>query len=165
MTALVACQGEQDDPFALVAEERSHAVLSHIRSYGERVNVIFAEESAGIHCRCIADVATFCVGNDEVVGVIFLQVVDGLLESHQSLHAESLVESEVGLVSHAVRCGGVDDGLVEGEDGVWTVEQVLWHLFEVGIETYAEKRALGLNLFYQLLSIHVISLFLSLAIR
>ena len=30
VTALVACQGQQDDPFALVAEERSHAVLSHI---------------------------------------------------------------------------------------------------------------------------------------
>ena len=46
---LVAGQGEQYHPFALVLQERHHAVFSHIRCHGERVDVVFLEECAGIH--------------------------------------------------------------------------------------------------------------------
>ena len=56
---VVAGQGEQYHPFALVLQERHHAVFSHIRCHGERVDVVFLEECAGIHGRCVSDVSSF----------------------------------------------------------------------------------------------------------
>ena len=128
MTAFVRRQGQQDNPLALVAEEGRDAVFTHIGGDGQRVNVVFFEEGTGIHGAGVANVATFGVGNDEVLRVVLLEIFDGLLEGHESLDAEGLVESEVGLVRHAIGCGGVDDSLVKRKDGVFFLQQVLGNL-------------------------------------
>ena len=89
-----------------------------------------------------------------MVGVILVEIVDCLLEGNHSLHAKSLVEGEVGLVSYTVFCCGIDDILVECEYSVVVVEKMLRHLLKVCIETHAEKTLLSLNLLNQLLSVH-----------
>ena len=117
VAALIACEGEQYDPFALVAEERSHAVLAHVGGHGEGIDVEVFEKGARVHGARVADVATLGVGNDEVIGMVLANVRDCLLEGLPSLAAEALVESEVGLIGHAIGGGGVDNGLVEIDDG------------------------------------------------
>ena len=154
VAALVAGECQQHYPLVLIAQEGGHAVFAHIGSDGECVNIVFFKEGAGIHGRCIADVASFGIGNDEMVGIVLLEIVDGLLEGHHALDAEGLIEGEVGFVRHAVGGGGVDDGFVESEDGILLVQQVLWNLLGVGVETHTEKTLLEHNLLYQLLSVH-----------
>ena len=55
------------------------------------------------------------------------------------LESVALVEGEVGLVGHAVVGRGVDDGLVEGEDGIFLVQEMSGNLLGVGVEAYAEE--------------------------
>ena len=96
--------------------------------------------------------------NDEVVGIFLLQVVDGSLESQDAIDSVSLVESEVGLVGHAIGGCGIDDEGIElakgAEDVVVTVlflclvDDALGYLVDVGIETDTEKRALLADLLY-----------------
>ncbi len=119
VATLVGSECQENHPFAWILEEWCHAVLAHVGSNGEGIEVDFLEEGAGIHRAGVADVATFGIRDDEVLGIVLVEVRDGLLERNPALHAHALVESEVGLVCHAIGCCGVDDGLVEGEDGVF----------------------------------------------
>ena len=98
VAALVACEGEQHHPLVLVAQEGRHAVLAHVGCHGKRVDVILLEEGACIHGACVAYVAALGIGYDEVVGIVLLKIGHGLLEGHDALHAEGLVEGQVGLV-------------------------------------------------------------------
>ena len=75
-----------------------------------------------------------------MVRIVLLQVADGLLKREESLHTECLIEGEVWLVRHTVRCGSIDDGLVEGEDGIVLLQDMLWYFLQVRVKTYAEKR-------------------------
>ena len=54
-------------PLAFVSKERSDAVLTHVRSYSQRVDVHLLKECASVHGRSVADVAALSVSNDEVV--------------------------------------------------------------------------------------------------
>ena len=157
--AFVAGQGKQDDPMILFnslslgegwgeANERRHAVLAHIGSDGQRIDVVLAEERAGIHLAGVADVAALGVGYDELVRIVLLQVLDCLLESHQSLHTGCLVEGQVRFVSDAIGRSGIDDGLVESEYRVSLREQVLGNLLEVGVKADAKEALLPLYVCY-----------------
>ena len=148
MAALVACQCKYNHPFVLIAKERSDAVLAHVRSYCERVNIVFLEECACVHGTCVANVTALGVCYDEVVWIVLLEIFDCLLKRDESLHAECLIECEVWLVRYTVRSCGVDDGFVESENRVFLVEYVCRNLLEVGVKTHAQKRALGLYLIY-----------------
>ena len=148
VAALVACEGEQHHPLVLVAQERRYAVLAHVGSHGKRVDVILLEEGACIHGACVAYVAALGIGYDEVVGIVLLKIGHGLLEGHDALHTERLIESQVGLVCHTVGGCCVDNLLVEGEDGVILLQQVLRNLLRVCVETYAEEGLLAEYLVY-----------------
>ena len=114
---------------AVVAfDERRHAVLAHIGRHGEGIDVIFFEERAGIHLAGVAYVAPLGVGNDELVGIVLLQVLHRLLERHEAFHASRLIEGEIRLEGYAIGRGGVDDGAIEREDGVFLAEQVPGYL-------------------------------------
>ena len=90
-----------------------------------------------VHVRCVANVTTLGVGDDEVVGVVFLEIIDGLLEGGYALEPHALVECEVGLVSHTVGGRRIDDLLVELECGVFLFQQELWDLAKVCVESHA----------------------------
>ena len=154
MAAFVRGECQEDDPLTLILEERSHAVLAHIRSHSEGIEVDFFEEGAGIHCAGVADVAALGICDDEVLWVVLVEVLDGLLKRNPSLHAHALIESEVGFVSHTIGCGGINNCLVEGKDGVFLLQQMLWNLLDVGVETHTEEGLLGENLIDKFLTCH-----------
>ena len=93
-----------------------------------------------------------------MVGILLLQIVDGSLESQDAIHSVCLVESEVRLVGHAIRCCGVDDQgieLAEGAENVvlavfllCLVNDTLGYLVDICIQSYTEKTLLLLNLLY-----------------
>lgn len=151
---LVRGQSQHDDPVSLVVEERFHAIFSHVGSHRYGVDVEMLEEAACIHLRGIAYVAAFGVGDDELVGIVFLDVTDGFLKGFPPFEAEALIEGEVGFVGHTQVGRGVDDGFVEGEDGVFFLQEMLRYLLDVGIETYAEKRFLAADILKKLLFVH-----------
>ena len=71
--------------------------------------------------------------------IVVVEVCYGLVEGNPSFHSHALVEGKVGLVGYAVWGCGVYDGLVEGEDGVFFVEEVGWYLLDVCVEADAEE--------------------------
>ena len=154
VAALVGCEGEEDDPFAWILEEGCDAVFAHVGSHGEGVEVHLLEEGAGIHGAGVAYVASFGVSYDEVVGIVVVEVCYGLVEGDPSFHSHALVEGKVGLVGYAVWGCGVYDGLVEGEDGVFFVEEVGWYLLDVCVEADAEECLLLEDLVDELLACH-----------
>ena len=156
VAALVAGKRKEDDPLAVVAQEGGYAVLAHVGRYGNGVEIVFLEERPCVHGRSVADVATLGISDDELVGVVLLDVLYRLLESHETFHAESLVEGKVGLVCHAVCGGGIYDGLVEREDGVFLVQEVGRYFLQVGVKAYAEETALCLDITDKFLSGHSI---------
>ena len=55
------------------------------------------------------------------------------------MNAMCLIEGEVWLVGYAIRCGGIDDGLVELKNGIVQVEQTNGYLLGIGVEANAKK--------------------------
>ena len=97
------------------------------------------EEAAGIHCGGVADVAAFCVGDDELVGIILFQILYCLFQSGPAFDAEAFIECEVWLVCHAVRSSGVDYCFVELENRIGVVFQMLRDFLDVSVKAYAKK--------------------------
>ena len=159
VAALVGSERQENHPLALILQERSHAVLAHVGSHCERVEVDFLEEGAGIHCAGVADVTTLSVCDDEVLRIVLVEIRDSLLERNPALHTHALIEGEVGLVGHAVGCCGVDDSLVEGKDGVFLLQQVLRNLLDVGVETHTQEGLLRENLVNQFFACHIVIYF------
>ena len=152
--ALVGCKSQEDYPLVLISQEGLHAVLTHIRGDSQGIKVVLLKECTGIHSRCVADIPSLGIGDDEVMGIMLVQIVNGLFKGHDSLHAEGFIESQIGLVGHTVVCRGIYDGLVEGEDRVFLIQQMGRNFLQVGIQSYAEERLLVKYLFYQFLSVH-----------
>ena len=117
--AFVAGQCKQNYPFALIGEERRNAVFAHIGGNGYGIYIQLFEERACIHGRGVSDVSAFGVGDDELVGIVLLDVVHGLLESDPAFHAHAFVKSKVGLVGDAEVGRCVDDSFVESEDRIF----------------------------------------------
>lgn len=151
----VAGQRQEYDPFPVVAEERGHAVLSHVGSHCQCVEIHLFEERAGIHGRRVADVAAFGVGNDELLGIVLFQVADRLFKGGPAFQSSALVKGEVRLVGDAVGGRGVDDSLVEGKDGVVLAEQVGGYFLYVRVEADAEERRFPTDVLDDFLSVHV----------
>ena len=155
MAALVGGERQEDDPTIGVIEEGGDGVFAHVGGDGERVDARLAEESAGIHGRSVADVAALGIGDDELIGMVRANVVDGFLIGLPTFHAEALVESKVGLVGHTVGGGGVDDGFVESKNGIFVLEQVSGDFLQVGVETDTEETAFATNVGNELLTVHL----------
>jgi len=112
------------------------------------------EERAGVHLRRIADVATFRIGNDKLVGMMLTKVLHRLLEGHDALHAERFVECHVRLIGYAIGSSGFDNRLVESEDRVFLLQEVLRNLLDVRIQTDTEERLLPPDILDELLFVH-----------
>ena len=108
LRAFVGCEREEYHPFAVVAEEWSYTVFAHIRCHGECVNIHHLEKRVGIHFRCVAYVAAFCIGNDEDVGVVAADIVDCVLKCLVARQALRLVECEIGLEGNGIVGCSVD---------------------------------------------------------
>ena len=154
MAALIAGQSEQDNPLAIIAQERRDAVFTHIRGDSERIDVQLLEERARIHGTGVTNVTSLSVSNDEMLWIVGLEILDSLLKSHPSLHAKALVESEVGFIGHAERRSRVNDGLVELKDRVLRRQEVLRDLLYVSVETYTEESLTLLDDINKLLPVH-----------
>ena len=89
-----------------------------------------------------------------MVGVLSLNILDGLLKGDYALDAKGFIESQIGLIGHAVGGRGIDDGLVEGEYRVFLRQQMLRYLFEVGVQTHTEECFLLKYLVCQFLLVH-----------
>ena len=155
IAALVAGEGEQDNPLAFVLQEWLHGILAHVWSHGERIEVVLLEEGLGVHLGGVADVTTLGICDDEVVRIVSLQILDGVLEGDHTLYTTALVESQVRLVCHTVRGCGIDDSLVESEHQLrlctldfLTLDDALRQLVNICIETYAQEALLGEDLLY-----------------
>ena len=73
----VAGQCQQNDPLAVIAEEGGDGVFAHIGRDGQGIDIVLLEEGFGVHLRRVADITALGIGDDEVVGVFLLQIVDG----------------------------------------------------------------------------------------
>ena len=118
MRALVGGQGKANHPLALIAEKRFQGVLSHVGSHGDGIDVEMLKERTGIKRRGVANVAALGIGDDELIGILLANVADSLLEGNSTFYAKLLVESEIRLVGDAIGFSGIDNGLVELEDGI-----------------------------------------------
>ena len=137
--AFVAGQRKQDYPFAFVRKERGHTVFAHVRSYGYGIYIQLFEEGTGIHGRGVPDVTAFGVGDDELVGIVLLDVVYGFLESYPAFHAHALIKCQIGLVGDAEVGSSVDDGFVESEYRVFFFQKMFGYFLDVGVKTYAKE--------------------------
>ena len=82
-------------------------------------------------------------------------VFHGSLKCQNTLHAMSLIEGQVGLISHAIGSCGIDDGLIEGKDRVLQSKQMLRNLLQVGIKSHAKEALAFAYLAHQFLSVHI----------
>ena len=156
LRTFVGGQCQEDDPFVLEIEERLDGVLAHVGSHGQGIGLQGVEESLGVVGRGVPDVAALGIRDDEDVRVVVLDVLDGALQTLPAFGAIDLIESCVGLVSHGVRCGVVDNLLVELKNGVIHGQEFLRNLVDVGIQADAEERLLFLDLLEELLFVHII---------
>ena len=83
------------------------------------------------------------------------QILDGLFKGHHAFQSMAFIESEVGLIGHAIRGCGINDRLVEGEDRISLVFQMFRNLADVCVETDAKKGFLREDLVDKLLSVHI----------
>ena len=74
-----------------------------------------------------------------MVWMLLTDVLHGFLEGLHAMNAMCLIEGEVWLVGYAIRCGGIDDGLVELKNGIVQVEQTNGYLLGIGVEANAKK--------------------------
>ena len=161
LTTLIACQCQEDHPLAIIAEERRDAVFAHVGGYGHGVDVHLFKKGTRVELGCVTDVVALCVSDDELVGVVFADVLHRLLEGYPAFHTMCLVEGEVGLVGDAVGCRCVDDGLVEFEDGVESLflrsplEEELRHFLQIRVESYAKEALLKKDILVKLFTCHV----------
>ena len=132
-------EAEQDYPLSLVCQKWFHAVAAHVRRDGDSVGLEVVEHGLGVHAGGVADVTALAVDDEELVGVALLDVAAGVAELFPALGAAAFVEGAVGLVGHAVRRGGVDDGAVEGDDGIVATSQAAGKFCSVGVEAHAEE--------------------------
>ncbi len=95
------------------------------------------EEALCIHARCVADVASLGVGDYELVGIVFAQIVHCRFEGDPALGAERFVKCEIRLICHGVWGCGVNDLAVKFKQWIFAVKQVLWYFFDIGIQPYA----------------------------
>ena len=90
--------------------------------------------------------------------IVLVQISDGLIESYHACQSHALIESQVGFVRNTVGSCGINDGLVEGEDNIFSLfilfGKVLRHFLDIGVETYAQETFLGEYLFYKFFSVH-----------
>ena len=136
LRALVGCEGQQHHPLIGVAEEWRHAVLAHVGGHGEGVDVKSLKEALGIHFGGVANVAALGVGDYHHVGIIGADVGHSVFKGLVALHALHLIEGQIGLEGYGVLRGGVDYGLVEGQQ---VAAKAGWHLAEVGVEAHAQE--------------------------
>ena len=156
--AFIARQRQQDHPFAIVAEERRHAVFTHVGSNGEGVDVVLFEEGFGVHLRRVADITAFGISNDEVVGVFLFQVVDSSLKGKDAVYTIGLIEGKVRFVGDTIGGSGVDDEGVELTEGaeeiifavflLRLVDDALGYLVDVRIKSNTEETLLLADLLY-----------------
>ena len=137
--AFIGSQCQQDHPFAFVSQERSHTVFTHIRSYGYRIYIQFFEESTGIHGRSVSDIPTFCIGNDELVRIVLLDIFYCLFKCDPAFNAHAFVKSEIGFVGDTQVGCCVDNRFIECKDRVFFFQQVFRNLLDISIKSYAKK--------------------------
>ena len=82
------------------------------------------------------------------------KIVDGFLIGLPSFHTKALVEGQIGFVGHAIGGGGVDDGFVEVENGVFGVEKVGGDFLQIGVEANTKEATLATNVGNELLTVH-----------
>ena len=110
---LVGRKSNHDSEFAFVLQERSHGLATHIRRNGDSVEIHGLEEGLRVHLGSVSDIAAFCVSDEELLRIIRTEIVHCLFEGQHSVTSVALVEGQVRLVSHAMRCRSIDYGLVE----------------------------------------------------
>ncbi len=134
-----------------MVEERPHRILAHVGSESNGMAVHCVEERAGIACGGVAYVAAFCVGDNELVGVVFAYIGHGIRQRLPSFRAVAFVESGIGLVCHAIGGCGIDYGFVEGQDccrRICVGTKRSGHACGIGVEAYAQEAAFAENVFY-----------------
>ena len=94
------------------------SVLAHVGRHGEGVGFQGVEEGLGVVGRGVADVTALGIRDDEDVGVVVLDVLDGMLQALPTFGAVDLVDGRVGLVSHGLGHSLVDVLLVEFKNRV-----------------------------------------------
>ena len=114
------------------------------------------EKRTRIELRCIAYIAAFGIGYDKLVGITLADILHCLLKGSPTLGSKTLIKSEIGLIGHAIWCGGVNDGLVECRDRIIGVrfKHRRGYLADIGIKPHAEEAALGKNVVDELLAVH-----------
>ena len=102
----------------------------------------------------VAYVSSLTVYDDKLIGVLLTYVSHCMLQYLHSKGSHGFVKCYVRLVCYARAGGGINDGTIEGEHGIFRAHEVLGNLSEVCIESYTEEGAFSLYVFYEFLSSH-----------
>ena len=87
--------------------------------------------------------------------MMLAEVANGLLEGQPAACAGALVEGEVGFIRNGLFGRGVDDGLVESEDGVVVIQQMRRNLLQIRVKPDAEEGFLAADVLDEFVLIHV----------
>ncbi len=89
-------------------------------------------------------------------GYFLADIAHCLVEHYDTFGTQTFVESEIGLVGHAVGSRGIDDSLVESEHslGIRTFDACRYFL-DVGVEADTEERALFKDILDQFCPFHI----------
>ena len=150
----VGREGRNHGPLALVAEERLHRIASHIGRKRHGIDQILRKERPRVHLRRIADVAPLGVGDKKDVGIPLADVADRLFERRPALRAVLLVKGEVRLVAYGIGRRRIDDGAVEGENGIVLGQQMPGKFIGVGVQPHAQEAAFAPDVFEKFVRIH-----------
>src|SRR3989344_578574 len=135
---------EHDDALILAIEERLQRFRTEIGIDGDGIRTKMVERRYRILLIRRSDVGTFRIQNDRHVWRGIEDVEDRFSQRGNPLLAARFIEGVVGFIrANEVLCG-IDDGAIEGNDGLSRTLLLsgLWNTLEVSIESYAQKLSL-----------------------
>ena len=97
-------------PLTVITEKRSDRILTHIGSNGQRIDIITPQRMSGHTSSSAANVPTFGINDDEVVGIVFIQIIHGgFAKAKIPSNTIRLVESQVWLVGYTIGSCCIDN--------------------------------------------------------
>ena len=111
--------------------------MSHIGIHGNGITSKLIKKSRSIAGSCIANIASFGVGNAKNWSLrVFTYIGKCLLQASPAISAQTFVKGQIGLIGNRIRYGSIDKELVKGKDRIGLLLQnVSRNLLNIGIQS------------------------------
>ena len=127
---------EDHDAFVAVLQKRLDRIAPEVGVHGDGIGTIALEGLAGVLLGGAADVAAFGIEDHRHAGRALADVAQRI--EQLVFGADCGVMRDLGFIGADEVGGGVDDGAIEGEDGIRSVTQVGGEALDLGIEPDAD---------------------------